>query len=172
MLTEKDLQTELSKVVEIKKNKFWYAYMFQKTKRFFVHTLTAFFVQYICIMNVTLSSPILPIYPPIGTASAMFYLLGANAWIGLLLGSACAYGMHSMSISFIALYGLADIGSGYLSAHYYRTLFLSDLSVFTSTQDWYKFIKNTMLLTCVLSSFLRITAVVLNTPSRLLYIAQ
>lgn len=163
MLTEKDLQTELSKVVKLKSNKFWYAYHLKSMQRFLMHTLMAFFVQYFSIIHLALAYPMLSIHPPIGSSLALFYLLGENAWGGIFLGGLCAYGLHGLSISFVVLYVLADIACGYWGAYYCRTLFSSDWSVFTSTRDWYKFIK-TIFIPCLFSSALRMSAVLLNTP--------
>ena len=62
-------------------------------------------------------------YPPTGIAFIMFYLLGSNAFPGIVLGGFCGYILKGMPIVSTMLYLTADMGCGYLGALLCQNIF-------------------------------------------------
>ena len=149
-------------------SRYWYAYNLKRIQRFLLHTLGAFSFQYLLTASLPTTFTALPMYPPIGTAFILCYLLGNNALLGLFLGGFCAYLFKGWAMPALFLYLAADIGCGYAVARVSRTVFSSDLSVFISTREWINFIKVNAFIICLISSLFRICAVILNSAGSIL----
>ncbi len=129
-------------------------YNFIRIKRFLIQTILAFIFQYMTIMALPLTLPALPLYPPIGIAFILFYLLGSNAIFGLFLGEALALFLKGMPIESIILYLIADLGLGVLGAHVCQNTFSKDVKPFSSLNEVLKFIGNIAVI-CIVSSLIR-----------------
>jgi hypothetical protein len=127
-----------------------------------MQTAMIFVIQYLTILYTHLSFPALPMYAPIGIAFVMFYLLGNNAVWGLVLGSFCGYLVRGLSISPLILYSIADVGCGFIGAFLSQRILSSDIKPFENRQECVQFIVINALITCVLSSSLRIMTVKFN----------
>lgn len=132
-----------------------HAYNFMRLKRFLTQTLFAFVFQYFTIMNFDFTLPSLPLYAPIGVAFILFYILGSNATLGLLLGCCFGYLLNGFTIESLLLYSLADMGGGYLSAYYCQRNFSQDINPFSNWKETVNFLKIDAFLICVLSAFFR-----------------
>lgn len=161
-VTEKYLPNEISKWIPAPKiNHYFYHYNWIRAKRFLLKTTVIFIFQYLTIINLTFSSA-LPMYPPMGIAFIMFYLLGNQAFFGLLLGEICAYFLKGLPFDFFFCYLTADIGCGWLGAFLCQTIFPSEMRMFSNWREWLSFIKVNAVITCLLSSFLRLTPLILT----------
>lgn len=156
------LNHELPKYIKIPSNhKYWLAYNVLKTKRLLLQTLIVFIFQYLTLMNLTFSLPPLPMNPAIGLAFSFFYLIGKNAFPGLILGELCALALKGMSAGSILLYLSADIGLGSIAAFYCNAILSSDIRTFASQRESLHFLKTNALI-CLLTGFLRVWADFLN----------
>ena len=149
--------------------KYLYSYNLMRIRRFLIQTIMIFVFQFMTIINLTFSDPILPMYPPIGIAFVMFYLFGNNALFGLLLGGFCAYFLKGLAIKIIVLYLMADIVGGYMGSILCRNIFSSDIKPFAKKQEVFKFFKINALITCLISGLLRVSAVVLLNHNIVIY---
>lgn len=109
----------------------------------------------------TFTYPPLPINPAMGAAFAMLYLLGNTTLLGLFLGSFAAYFFHGLTMSSIFLYMIADLGGSYIGVHLCRSVFSSDFAVYTHSKEGLRFVMINAFTSCLLSSVLRIVAVML-----------
>lgn len=160
------LEKTLPKWVDIPKhNLHLLHYNWIRTKRFLVQSLMIFIFQYLTIIYLPITSPALPMYPPVAIAFVTFYLLGNSSLWGLLLGGLLGYFLKGLSPISMLLYLLADIGAGYLGARLCQNTFTSDIRPFAKLPDDYQFIILSTFITCLLSSLIRITAVILSHPS-------
>src|SRR5436305_351248 len=66
-------------------------YYVMAAKSLFFKNILIFIFQYLIILNINFTQPALPLYPPIGLAFTLFYVLGPNAFPGLFLGSLFGY---------------------------------------------------------------------------------
>ena len=135
------------------KKSYWRAYQLKRIQRFLISTCLVFFLQYLTLIHLT-TYPFLPMYPPIGSAFVMLYLLGDTALLGLFLASFCAYCMHGLPLPSLLLSITADLGGGYLIARWCRSVFTSDHSVFTNIMEWLRFVLYASI-GCFLSGLLR-----------------
>lgn len=149
----------------VKKNKYWHAYTRKRVQRFFLCSIMAFFLQYLNINHLAFTYPTLPMYPPMGSAFVMLYLLGNSTLLGLFLGGFCAYLLNGLSLSTLLLYIMADLGASYLGAKVCRSVFSSDWSLYTDSKEWLRFIKKNAFITCVISSVPRTITIFLNHTS-------
>lgn len=165
MLTQhdlSDLEKYLSERGYTKLNKsFWLAYNGKRMKRFLFTTGLAFFIQYLTLIHMTFTYPPLPINPAMGAAFVMLYLLGNTTLLGLFLGSFAAYFFHGLTMSSIFLYMIADLGGSYIGVHLCRSVFSSDYAVYTHSKEGLRFVMINAFTSCLLSSVLRIVAVML-----------
>jgi len=134
---------------------YWYSYNLTRIKRVLMLTIMIFSIQYLVIINVSSLAPALPMYPPIGIAFTMFYLFGNNAVYGLLLSGFCAYIIKGLGIEAMLLFLIADIGGGYIGAHWCQNVFSSDIKPFANLQENWHFFKINAFVTCIISSLLR-----------------
>jgi len=157
------LKTEISKHVLASSHRAYLrTYNLIRVKRLLIQTLMIFAFQYFTIINLTFSFPALPMYPPIGIAFVMFYLLGNNSMVGLLLAGGCGYFLKGFSIESTLLYLTADIAGGYLGAFLCRGVFSQDLKPFANLKEGFQFLKINAFAVCLLSSLIRVLAIILN----------
>jgi hypothetical protein len=133
------------------------SYTIIRFQRFSIQILWVFLFQYLAIVQSLFSFPSLPFYPPIGIAFFLFYLLGNNAFLGILLASIFAYPLKEFPV-FSSAYILADIGVAYLSARLCQKTLSSDIRPFSNGREVLKFLKINMFISCPLSSILRMLA--------------
>lgn len=146
------------------KQSYWYQYNFIRIKRFVYNTSAAFFLQYLTLIHLSATYPALPMYPPIGSAFVMLYILGNNPLVGLLLGSFCAYFFHGLSLPCLLLYIGADIGGAYIGVNSCNYLFSTDNFVHSEPKEWFCFLFVNACASCLFSSFLRLTAMLILVP--------
>jgi len=149
--------------------KYLYSYNLMRIRRFLIQTIMIFVFQFMTIINMTFSDPVLPMYPPIGISFVMFYLFGNNAVLGLLLSGFCAYLVKNLAIEAIVLYLMADIIGGYVGSVLCGNIFSSDIKPFANLQEVFKFLKTNSLITCLISGLLRISVVVLLNHNIVIY---
>lgn len=118
--------------------------------------------QYLIIMNLPFSYPALPWYPPMGLAFIWFYLLGNNAFWGLLLGSVLGYGLQGLSCASVCLYLCADMIGGYWGAKLCQNSFSSDIRLFKDIKEWFDFFIKQAAYACVVSASFRWLAMFVN----------
>ena len=157
------LETHLGSFIEANTNKqHWRSYIFIILKRFSLQTLMVLIFQYLVITNLTFSLPVSPMYPPIGIAFVMFYLLGNNALLGLLLGGLLGYLIKGFVLQSALLYLTADIGASYLGSLLCQKIFTSDIRSFAKLSEMFEFLKINAFITCFFSALARIGAIFLK----------
>ncbi len=147
-------------IQENKNDKYLHSYNLIRIKRFLIQTTMIFIFQFMIIINLIFSYPPLPMYPPIGISFVMFYLFGNNAIFGLLLGGFGGYLLKGLAIETTVLYLIADLGCGYLGSVLCQNVFSSDIKPFLNLQNGFKFFRINALITCLISSLIRISAAI------------
>lgn len=141
---------------------YWCWYQWITIKNLFVQTTIIFIFQYLTTVNLPFSYPGLAMYPPMGIAFVMFYLLGKNAFPGIILGGFCGYLLKGMPIVSTLLYLTADIGCGYLGARLCQNTFSTDIRILLNLREGIQFFKTNALITCSFSGFIRTFSFILN----------
>lgn len=143
------------------KKSFRRAYNFKRIKRFLISTVSVFFLQYLTLIHLSNIYSGLPLYPPIGSALVMIYLLGDSTLLGLFLGSFCAYCVHGFTLPSLFLYISADLGGAYLGARWCQMIFTSDQSIFVARKEWLRFAIYVSLI-CFFSGLLRMLVILVH----------
>lgn len=142
------------------------AYNLKRIQRFLITTVGVFFLQFLTMTHLTVTYPALPMYPPIGSAFVMLYLLGNTSLLGLFLGCFCAYCAHGLTLPALFLYIGADLGAAYLVTRWCQSVFTSDHSIFVDTKEWLRFVIYASI-GCLLSGALRMIAILLSDMSHM-----
>ncbi len=142
------------------------AYNLKRIQRFLITTVGVFLLQFLTMTHLTVTYPALPMYPPIGSAFVMLYLLGNTSLLGLFLGCFCAYCAHGLTLPALFLYISADLGGAYLVVRWCQSVFTSDHSIFVDTKEWLRFVIYASI-GCLLSGALRMIAILLSDMSHL-----
>lgn len=167
MSNQSYLMTKLPALISERNNHYLRSYNLTRIKRYLFHTLVIFIFQYQAIINLPISSPALPFFPPMGIAFVAFYLLGSNALLGLIVAGFLAYSLKGLSAASILLYLIADVGCGSLGAILSQFIFSSDIKPFAKGREVIKFIQTNFFITCFLSSIFRFIALILHMKANL-----
>jgi hypothetical protein len=97
-----------------------------------------------------------------GLAFIWFYLLGNNAFWGLLFGGILGYGLQGLSWEPLCLYLMADIVGGYWGAKLCQNSFSSDIRLFKDLKEWWNFFIKQAACICVFSAACRCLAMFVN----------
>jgi len=141
---------------------YWFSYQWIKIKNLLIQTMIIFIFQYLTTVNLPFSYPGLAMYPPMGIAFVMFYLLGKNAFPGIILGGFCGYLLKGMPMVSTLLYLMADIGCGYLGARLCQNIFSTDIRILLNLREGIQFFKTNALITCLFSGFTRTFSFILS----------
>lgn len=160
------LTNKLSSLTHLNSNNaYWRTYNIKRIKRFLLSTGIAFFLQYLTLIHLTVTYPALPMYPPMGSAFVILYLLGKAPLFGLFLGGFCAYLFKGLAMPSLLLYLTADLGCSYLGVKLCKSVFSSDNLVYVDSKEWRNFVIINACASCFLSSLLRLLAVVFYTTN-------
>ena len=156
------LNNQIPKLItnKISINHYW-QYNVIKLKRLLIHTVLIFIFQFLIIVNLTFQYPALPMYPPIGVAFVMFYLFGANAFLGLILSEICGCFFHGLPMNTIFLYLIADLLGAWVGAIWCKNIFFSDVNHLINKKILLAFVAKNAAITCFISSFIKILAIIL-----------
>lgn len=133
-----------------------------RIRRFLLQTALIFVFQFLIIINLNFTYPPVSMYPPIGLAFTFFYLLGNNAFFGLLLAGSSAYFLKGLPLDTLVLYLTADILGGYIGAALSLRVLSSDIRPFVHWQECLAFFKINALTACLFSSALRLFPMILH----------
>jgi len=141
---------------------YYLSYNLIRIKRFVTISLISFIFQYLSIISIPGKFVISPLYPAIGIAFSMYFILGRNTIPGLLLGTLLAYFLKGYNFISIFLYAISDVGCGVLGAYLCQNVFSSDVPRLIKFREFKKFVLINALFTCVISGGFKLFALKTN----------